>query len=119
MVDRDSGLDRLLDLDGFLAEIGEGYWVKFTVKHVPVDAARPHGIAYALTLHDADGQRVFGIDNAHQVRLTRGPAGRSSASRDHLHRGETVRPYRYRDANTLMDDFWREAEAIVRKARHK
>ena len=116
MVVRDPGLDRLLDLDGFLSEIGEGYWVKFTVKRVPVDAARPHGIAYALTLHGPDGQRIFGIDNAHLVRLTRGPAGRFSAVRDHLHRGETVRPYRYRDADTLMDDFWREVEAIVRKA---
>jgi hypothetical protein len=24
----DEGLDRLLDLDGFLAEVGGGYWVK-------------------------------------------------------------------------------------------
>jgi len=26
-----------------------------------------------------------------------------------------VRPYAYRDADTLMDDFWREVEAIVKK----
>jgi hypothetical protein len=36
--------------------------------------------------------------------------------REHLHRGETVRPYVYRDADTLIDDFWREVEAILRKA---
>jgi hypothetical protein len=113
---RDEGLDRLLDLDGFLAEVGGGYWVKIDARRVLADAERPHGVAYTLTLHELGGRRVFGIDNAHVVRLTRGPAGRSSRSRDHLHRGETVRPYVYRDADTLIDDFWREVETILRKA---
>lgn len=112
---RDPGLGRLLDLDGFLAEIGGGYWVKIEAEEVPVDATRPHGIAYTLTLHDAAGHRVFGIDNAHVVRSTRGPAGRSQRARDHLHRGEAVRPYVYRDADTLIDDFWREVAAILKR----
>ena len=80
---------------------------------VPLDADRPHGVRYTLTQHDAAGQRVFGIDNAHVVRVSRGPAGRSSAAHDHLHRGESVRPSG--DADTLMDDFWREVEAILKK----
>lgn len=79
------------------------------------DEHRPHGVGYTLTLHDPAGQRVFGIDNAHVVRASRGPAGRSSAAHDHLHRGESVRPYAYRDADTLMDDFWREVEAILKR----
>jgi hypothetical protein len=112
---RDEGLDRLLDLDGFLAEIGGGFWVKIVAQRVPADAQRPYGVSYTLTLHDPAGRRVFGIDNAHVIRLTRGPAGRSSAIRDHVHRGESVRRYSYRDAETLMDDFWREVEAILKK----
>ena len=116
MTRRDEGLERLLDLDGFLAEVGGGYWVKIDARQVPADAERPHGVAYTLTLHELGGRRVFGIDNAHVVRMTRGPAGRSSALRDHIHRGETVRPYVYRDADTLIDDFWREVEAILKKA---
>jgi hypothetical protein len=112
---RDEGLDRLLDLDGFLAEVGGGFWVKIVVQRVPSDEHRPHGVSYTLTLHDPTGQRVFGIDNAHVVRANRGPAGRSSAARDHLHRGESTRPYAYRDADTLMDDFWREVDAILKK----
>lgn len=115
MAGRDKGLDRLIDLDGFLAEVGSGFWVKIVAKRVPADAARPQGVAYALTLHDPSGHRVFGIDNAHMVRLTRGPGGRASAARDHFHRGETVRVYAYRDASTLLDDFWREVGAILKE----
>jgi hypothetical protein len=47
---------------------------------------------------------------------TRGPSGRSSTVRDHLHRGDSVRPYIFVDANKLIDDFWREVEAILKKA---
>lgn len=116
MIARDEGLQRLLDLDGFLAEVGGGYWVKIEARRVAIDAARPHGVAYTLTLHEPDGRRAFGIDNAHPVRTTRGPAGRSSTARAHLHRGETVRPYVYRGADTLVDDFWRGVADILRKA---
>lgn len=112
---RDESLDRLLDLDGFLAEVGGGFWVKIVAQRVPADEHCPHGVSYTLTLHDSAGRRVFGIDNAHAVRLTRGPAGRSSAARAHLHRGELVRAYAFRNAETLMDDFWREVHAILKK----
>ena len=91
------------------------FWVKIDARRVPADVARPYGVAYSLTLHEPGGKRVFGIDNAHVVRFTRGPSGRSSASRDHVHRGATVRSYVYRDADTLIDDFWREVQLIVRK----
>ncbi len=115
MAPRDPGLDRLLDLDGFLAEVGGGYWVKIEALRVPSDMARAQGIAYSLTLHAPGGRRVFGIDNAHAVRSTRGPAGRSRRARDHLHRGAQARPYAYRDAETLLEDFWREVETTLRK----
>lgn len=102
---RDQGRERLLDLDGFIAEVGGGFWVKIGARRLPPDTDRPHGVSYTLTLHDPSGQRVFGIYNAHPIRVTRGPASRSSTARDHLHRGESVRPYAYRGAETLMDDF--------------
>jgi hypothetical protein len=111
----DPGLERLLDLDGLLVEVGGGFWVKIVAKRIPSDRARPHGIAYALTLHDPAGERIFGIDNAHAVRMTRGPAGRQRSEHDHVHRRETVRPYRYRDADALLEDFGREVEAILRQ----
>lgn len=116
MPPRDPGLERLFDLDGFLAEIAGGFWVKINARPVPADAARPHGVAYSITLHEPDGRRVFGIDNAHAIRPSRGPAGRSKAQRDHLHRGETTHPYLYRDADTLMEDFWRAVASILKDA---
>ena len=114
MVRRDDALLRLLDLDGFLAEVGGGWWVKVVAQRVPPDDGRPHGISYTMTPHEPGGRRIFGIDNAHAVRLSHGPAGRSSASHDHVHRADAVRPYAYRDADTLMSDFWREVEAILK-----
>jgi len=117
MASRDPGLGHLLDLDGLLVEVGGGFWIKIVAKRVPPDRARPHGIAYALTLHDQSGERVFGIDNAHSIRTTRGPAGRQRSEHDHLHRRETVRPYHYRDADTLLEDFLHEVEAILRQER--
>ena len=115
MKPRDEGLERFLDLDGFLAEVGGGFWVKIVAHHVPPDGSRPHGVSYSLTLHESGGRRVFGIDNAHAVPSRRGPSGRSAAAQDHLHREEAVRPYAYRDADSLLDDFWREVNALLKK----
>jgi hypothetical protein len=63
-----------------------------------------------------NGYRVFGIDNAHIVRFTQGPSDRSHSRHDHLHRGETVRPYIYRNADTLIGDFWRGVATILKEA---
>ncbi len=115
MKPRDEGLERLLDLDGFLAEVGGGFWVKIVAHHVPPNVARPRGVSYSLTLHDHGGRRVFGIDNAHAVRARRGPSGRSATAQDHLHREDTVRAYGYRDADSLLNDFWREVDTFLRK----
>jgi hypothetical protein len=61
---RDDALERLLDLDGFLAEVGGGFWIKIISQRVPPGANRPHGVGYSLTLHDPSARRAFGIDNA-------------------------------------------------------
>ena len=115
MTRRDEGLDRLLDLDGFLAEVGGGFWVKIVAHRVSPDTNRPHGVSYSLTLHEQGGRRVFGMDNAHPVRFTRGPSSPSSAVVDHQHRGDAVRPYVYRDADSLVEDFWQQVAAILEK----
>ena len=116
-MERDPSLDALLGLDGQVYVIDpEGdFWVRFVVREVPVTAAKPHGLDYSLTLHGRNGERLAGFDNAHPVRAGSGPAGRVGAAHDHRHRLRTVRPYEYRDAATLLEDFWAEVDALLRE----
>ena len=108
----DSSLDALLPLDGeiFFIDAPSQYWVKFEVKRVEVTAKRPHGLRYALTLHGPGGERIVGFDNAHAVTTGSGPGARKKVAFDHKHRLRTVRPYEYRDAASLLEDFWEEVE---------
>ncbi len=112
--DRDPGLDALLALDGevFVADADGKYWVRFVARRVPASAERPHGLSYSLTLHDEIGERLVGFDNAHAPPRRKGRGGR--AERDHRHRLKTVRPYEYRDAATLLEDFWAEVAAVLK-----
>ncbi len=80
-----------------------------------VSTERPHGLNYSLTLHDEDGERLLGFDNAHAVREGSGPGARTRIEYDHKHSGERVRFYAYADAVTLLADFWTEVEAILQK----
>jgi len=87
--------------------------VKFVVKRVPVSAEQPHGLSYSLTLHDEKGERLVGFDNAHAPPRKKGRGRR--VERDHRHRIKAVRPYEYRDAATLLADFWAEVAAVLRE----
>lgn len=109
---RDLTLDVLLDLDGQVLVVDPegGYWVRFVVTRVPMSPEKPDGIDYSLTLHGADGERLVGFDNAHPVgRQKRGEA------QDHRHRLRSIRPYEYRDAATLLADFWATVDAVLRE----
>jgi hypothetical protein len=54
-------------------------------------------------------ERLVGFDNAH-------PAGRQKRGepQDHRHRLRIVKPYDYRDAVTLLADFWATVDAVLR-----
>lgn len=114
---RPSSLDALLDLDGQVLVVDpQGrHWVRFVVRRVPATEAKPHGLDYALSLHGLNGERLVGFDNAHPVRAQTGPGARRRSAHDHRHRLKTVRPYDYRDAATLLADFWTEVEAVLRE----
>src|SRR5205814_9790293 len=105
-------VDVLLDLVGQILVVDPegGHWVRFVVTRVPVPAEKPLGIDYSLTLHGPDGERLVGFDNAHPVaRQKRGEP------QDHRHRLRTIRPYEYRDAATLLADFWTTVDAVLRE----
>lgn len=112
---RDPSLDALLDLNGqvLVIDAENQHWVRFVARRVPVNEARPHGLDYSLTLHGPDGERLVGFDNAHPIKDRAGPAGRAKVAFDHRHRLKTVRPYDYRDAATLLADFWTMVDAVL------
>lgn len=108
----DPTLDVLLDLDGQVLVVDPegGYWVRFVATRVPVSPEKPHGIDYSLTLHGRDGERLAGFDNAHPMK----PQKRGRLQ-DHRHRLRTTKVYEYRDAATLLGDFWKMVDAVLRE----
>jgi hypothetical protein len=112
---QDSGTEALLDLDGqiFVLDAKGSYSVRFSVQRVERSPERPHGLNYSLTLHGPKGQRLIGFDNAHSVRKSRGPGGRHAGPADHRHRLDEARPYRYKNAATLLADFWAEVDRYL------
>jgi hypothetical protein len=70
---------------------------------------------YSLILHGPDGRRLVGFDNAHPARESRRPGGTAKGAYDHRHRMETVRSYRFRDAVTLVEDFWTEVDRLLKE----
>ena len=113
---RDLGLDTLLDLHGQILFVDEvGHWVKFVVRRTEVTTEKPHGLSYSLTLHGPDGARLIGFDNAHPIAPRRGPGKGKRKESDHRHRLRTVRPYDYKDASTLLEDFWAEVDKFLKQ----
>jgi hypothetical protein len=109
--DDEPGLQFLLGFDGRVHRLERGYWVKFSIRQIGRDQRRPHGLVYSLTLHAPDGTRLVGFDNAHRT----GRAEGAGTANDHWHRTEhdPGRPYRYVNAETLLDDFLREIERAL------
>jgi len=113
--DTDYGLEFLLSFDGRGFRLDGDYWVSFRIRRIEATRERPHGLAYSLSLHARDGRRLLGFDNAHPVR--RAGRRRSLSASDHWHRSENDpgRPYAFKDATTLIKDFFDEAERILRE----
>ena len=109
---RDPALDALLDLEGLtmVVDPAGGHWVKFVVTQVAATPEKPHRLDDSLTLHGPNGERLVGFDNAH-------PAGsqRRGEAQDHRHRIRTVKSYDYRDAASLLADFWAEVDAVLKE----
>lgn len=103
-------------MDGDIYEQGGGYYIKVKAKDVQPDAARPEGIDYSLTLHDPSGERLLGYDNAHAMKTDSGPAGKGKVARHHIHRGDRVHPYKFRNAENLLNDFLDDVDKILKKA---
>lgn len=98
---RDETLDWLLSFDRRRYWLVNGWSIRFRAWTVNVNEARPFGIRYALTLHDVDGERLLGFDNAHSIPKTE--------VHDHRHpykRIKDVKPYVFESADKLVVDFF-------------
>ena len=111
MVSRDPSLDVLLDLDGQVPVVDPegGHWVRLVVTRVAVSSEKPHGLDYSLTLHGPAGAQVVGFDNAHPAARQRRASRRIIAIGCERLRNE------YRDAATLLGDFWKTGDAVLRE----
>ena len=89
--------------------------MKFEIKRVAPTLERPHGLRYALTLHDPDGKRLLGFDNAHGVPPQGGRYRRPEAAHDHWHRtgDDEGRPYSFTTADQLLVDFQAEVGRVL------
>ena len=110
----DASLETLLDLDGEIFPMDNGYWTKFEAYRVTPTAQIPHGIRYSLTLHDRNNTRVLGFDNAHTFKPKKYRHTARKITWDHKHKMEKVRPYEFESASQLMEDFWKHVDEILK-----
>jgi Family of unknown function (DUF6516) len=111
----DHTLEFLLAFDGHIHHLEQGYWIKFEIKKAEATATRPHGLSYSFTLHAPDGTRLVGFDNAHGVPAAGSRFKRRARASDHWHRTESDpgAPYTFKDADTLLQDFFREVRRVL------
>lgn len=112
---RDDTLEFVLAFDGRVHWLESGHWIKFEVRRVKPTAERPHGLRYSFTLHDPQGNRLIGFDNAHAADSRRRSFKTKPAAADHWHRTpeDAGRPYRFKDADTLIADFFSEVRRVL------
>jgi hypothetical protein len=110
-------LEFLLAFNGHIHSYAGGYWLKFEIMKVKSSEERPHGLSYSFTLHGPDNRRLIGFDNAHNVPAKGSRLKKRPKAMDHWHRTETDegRPYEFKDAETLIDDFFDEVERVLKE----
>lgn len=119
-MERDHGIDTLLDLHDSILDQEDGYWIKLEAWRVDVSEQIPHGIRYSLTLHEPQGERILGYDNAHAVKPS-SPfkyAGQVLPF-DHKHRHASDKgvPYAFKDAQQLLKDFFADVDRVLKEAK--
>jgi hypothetical protein len=115
--DAEHTLEFLLAFNGRVHRYAGGYWLKFEIAKVKASEERPHGLDYSFTLHGPDNQRLIGFDNAHVAPVKGSRFKKRPKAMDHWHRTGTDggRPYDFKDAATLIDDFFDEVERVLKE----
>jgi len=110
----DVSLDTLLNLNGEIFPMDNGYWTKFEAFEIMATPQIPHGVKYSLTLHNRNNKRVLGFDNAHAFKPKKNKYGARKITWDHKHNMENIRPYEFESASQLIEDFWQDVEEILK-----
>lgn len=115
--DAEHTLEFLLDFNGRIHRYARGYWLKFEITKGEKSEERPHGLSYSFTLHGPDNRRLVGFDNAHGVPAKGSRFKKRPKAMDHWHRTETDdgRPYAFKNAETLIDDFFDAVERVLKE----
>ena len=95
----ETDLDRLLDYHGMWLWLDQGWSVRCRIWRVEVTEGMPHGIRYAINLHDSTGERLLGFDNAHDIP--------EQVEYDHRHAFRNIErriPYRFTSGDQLLAD---------------
>jgi len=107
---RDHTLEYLLGYDGLIHWLDKGYSLRFVIKKIRPTTPRPHGLRYSFTLHDGEGAESW--DSTTRIRRQS-----SEPNTGHLRKPSIIgiglraiegRPYRFIDAETLVEDFFSE-----------
>lgn len=106
----DEAMCRLLDYDHRRYWLVNGWSIRFRITEVAATAERPHGIKYAFTLHDVDGTRLLGFDNAHGI-----PRAQAYDHRHRFRRTMELVPYEFRGADELICDLFAAIEQACRQ----
>ena len=101
----DGPMRRLLGYDHRRYWLVNGWSVRFRIAEVEASVARPHSIKYAFTLHDVDGTRLIGYDNAHGV-----PRAQAYDHRHRFRHTKELVAYEFRGADELLCDFFAAVE---------
>ncbi len=107
------GLETLLEMDGEIFPMDNGYWTKIEARESVSNEHIPHGIKYSLTLHNRNNIRILGYDNAHGIKPKRKKYGVKRIEWDHKHERKVVEPYEFETPAQLLEDFWENVERIL------
>lgn len=110
-------LEWLLSYNGREHYLSSGHYLKFEVRRVDPSDRVPHGIAYSFTLHEPEGVRLLGFDNAHPVPHPGGRYVKGKIGADHWHRtiNDEGRPYTFVSVEELIADFFAEVERVCQE----
>jgi len=104
-----------LAFNGRIHHFEKGYWLKFEIARVEATPERPHGLRYAFTLHDPEGKRLVGFDNAHSVQPLGSRFRQAKEEHDHWHRSgdDPGRPYVFTTAVEFLTDVFTEVRRVL------